>query len=165
MNEAINEQINAELFSSYLYYAMAAYFESVNLSGFASWMRVQAMEEITHADKFFNYIVDRGGRVDLKTIEQPQKEWDSPLAAFEAAYEHEQKVTKRINDLVDIALNSKDHTTNSFLQWFVTEQIEEEATASEIVDQLKLVGDARSGLFMLNKELGARTFTAPTSDE
>ncbi|RJP25720.1 MAG: ferritin [Candidatus Omnitrophota bacterium] len=165
MNNALNDQINAELFSSYLYLSMSAYFESVNLSGFAGWMRAQAQEELLHVSKFFKYINDRNGRVVLKAIEEPQKDWASPLAAFEDAYAHEQKVTKLINDLVDLALSMKDHTTNSFLQWFVTEQIEEEATASQIVDQLKLIGDARSGLFMLNKELGARTFTAAADAE
>ncbi|HPA44778.1 MAG TPA: ferritin [bacterium] len=165
MQNAINDQINAEMFSAYLYLSMSAYFENTSLRGFANWMRVQAQEEMVHAMKFFDYVIERGGRAVLKAIEAPADEWASPVAAFEAAYEHEQKVTARINKLVDIAVELRDHATNAFLQWFVTEQVEEEASASEIVDKLKLIGEARGGLFMMDRELAARVFTPPAASE
>ncbi|MBD3268048.1 ferritin [bacterium] len=153
---AFNEQINAEMYSAYLYYAMAQYFEDISLGGFAAWMKSQAQEEMMHAVKFVEYVNERDGRVKLKAIEEPQYEWDSPLAAFEAVLEHEKKVTALINDLVALAMEEKDNASYSFLQWFVNEQVEEEATARDIIDDLKLVGDDKSGLFMLNRELGQR---------
>jgi ferritin len=161
MQEALNGQLNAELYSSYLYLSMAAYFQNINLGGFASWMRVQAQEELIHVMKFYDFINERGGRVVLKPVEGPPTEWESPLAAFEAAYEHEQKVSGLINDLVELALEERDHATNIFLQWFVTEQVEEEDSANEVVQKIKLMGDATGGLFMLDQELGQRTFTPP----
>ncbi len=161
IQKAFNEQINAELHSSYLYLAMAAYFASVNLQGFANWMRCQAQEELVHAMKLFTFINDRGGSVTLTTIEGPPASWESPLAAFEAAYKHEQKITGMINNLVDISLQEKDHAANNFLQWFVKEQVEEESSADGVVQQLKLTGDQGSGLFMLDRELGARVFLLP----
>jgi ferritin len=161
IEKAFNEQINAELYSSYLYLAMAAYFASVNLQGFANWMRCQAQEELMHAMKFFTFINDRAGRVALGTIDAPPASWESPLSAFEAAYNHEQRVTAMINNLVDIALEERDHAANNFLQWFVKEQVEEEASADGVVQQLKLSGDQGSGLFMLDRELGARVFALP----
>ncbi len=163
MLKALNGQLNAELYSSYLYLSMAAYFESVGLAGFSSWMQAQAQEELFHAMKFYHYVSERGGRVVLAAIEAPPSEWDSALAVFEATCEHEQKVTGLINDLVNLAIKEKDHATNSFFQWFVTEQVEEEATASEVVNQLKLMGDAPGGLFMLDRELGTRVFTMPST--
>jgi ferritin len=165
MEEAINNQINAELFSSYLYYAMAQYFESVSLSGFSTWMKLQAQEEMMHAVKFADYVNERDGRVLLQAIEAPQIEWDSPLAAFEAVYAHEQKVTALINDLVTVAMEEKDHAANAFLQWFVNEQVEEEATARGIIDDLKLVADNKSGLFMINRELAQRQPPASAPSE
>jgi len=165
MEEALNQQVNAELYSSYLYLSMSAYFESINLKGFANWMKVQAQEELLHAMKIYDFINERGGRVTLTSIDAPPTEWDSPLAAFEGVYEHECKVTGLINDLVNLALEEKDHASHIFLQWFVTEQVEEEASADEIVQRLKLMGDARGGLFMLDRELGQRAFTLPTSSE
>jgi ferritin len=161
MQEALNGQLNAELYSSYLYLSMAAYFLSLNLGGFANWMRVQAQEEDMHAMKFYNFINERGGRVLLKPIDGPQTEWDSPLAAFEAVLEHEQTVTGLINDLVELALVEHDHATNIFLQWFVTEQVEEEDSANDVIQQIKMVGEAEGGLFMLDRELAQRTFTPP----
>lgn len=163
MEDALNEQHNAELYSGYLYLAMSAWFQSINLSGFAAWMRVQAQEELVHAMKFYDYINERGGRVTLKTIDGPPSDWDSPLAAFEGAYAHEQKVTGMINDLVDLAREEHDHATEIFLQWFVSEQVEEEDSANEVVQKIKLMGDARGGLFMLDRELGQRTFTPPSA--
>ena len=163
MQEALNKQLNAELYSSYLYLSMSAYFQSVNLSGFANWMRVQAQEELAHALKFYDYVNERGGRVVLPAVDEPPSEWDSPLAVFEHVYEHEQKVTGLINKLVDLAVKARDHATNNFLQWFVSEQVEEEASADEVVQKLKLVGDDPSGLFMIDRELGQRVFVAPAA--
>jgi ferritin len=156
MQEALNKQINAELYSSYLYLSMSAYFQSVNLAGFAHWMRVQAREELSHAMKFYDHVIERGGTVTLQPVEAPPPRWDSPLAAFEEAYQHEQKVTGLINQLVDNAVQAKDHATNNFLQWFVSEQVEEEASADAIVQKLRLVGNAPGGLFVLDHELGGR---------
>lgn len=163
MEKAINSQINAEIYSSYLYLSMSAYFESISLSGFASWMRSQAQEEMVHAMKFYDYVNERGGRVILSPIEAPPSEWESPVAVFDATYRHEQKVTGLINDLVDLAIEEKDHATNNLLQWFVSEQVEEEASASAVLNKAKLTGDAPGGLFMLDRELGARLFTIPAT--
>lgn len=156
VEEAINNQINAEMFSSYLYKAMSAYFADLNLTGMAAWMDVQAQEEMTHALKFYDYIIERGGRVKLMAIEEPAFEWGSPIEAFKAAYEHEQYITGRINDLTDLAIQEKDHATMIMLQWFVTEQVEEEASVSEIVGKMEMIADSKHGIYMLDKELGGR---------
>jgi ferritin len=161
MQDAINDQVNAELFSAYLYYAMAYYFEDMNLAGFAKWMRVQALEEVTHAQKLAAFVAERGGRAEMKAIEAPDNEWDSPLAAFEAAYKHECYISDRINKLVDLARELSDHATDNMLQWFVEEQVEEEASADEIVQKLKLVEGSGQGLFMIDQEMGQRAFTLP----
>ena len=163
MQEALNKQLNAELYSAYLYLSMSAYFQSVNLSGFANWMRVQAQEELMHGMKFYDYVNERAGRVVLHAVDEPPSEWDSPLAVFEHVYQHEQKVTGLINKLVDLAVEARDHATNNFLQWFVSEQVEEEASADEVVHKLKLVGHDASGLFMIDRELGQRVFVAPAT--
>jgi ferritin len=163
IREALNQQLNAELFSSYLYLSMAAYFESINLKGFANWMRVQTQEELVHAMKFYDFIIERGGKAVLAPIEGPPTEWESPLAVFEHAYEHEQKVTGLINNLVDLSIAEQDHATNNFLQWFVAEQVEEEASADEVVQKIKLMGDASGGLFMIDQELAQRVFTPPAA--
>jgi ferritin len=164
MEEALNEQVNAELYSAYLYLSIESYFKSLNLNGFANWMRVQTQEEVMHAMKIYDFVNERGGRVILKAIEGPPTEWDSPLAVFEAVYVHEQKVTGLINDLVDLAIKEKDHATNSFLQWFVNEQVEEESSADEVVQQLKMMENAPGGMFMLDRELGQRVFTPPATE-
>ena len=164
MEKALNGQVNAELYSSYLYLSMESWFKSKNLNGFANWMRVQAQEEMSHAMKFYDFIDERGGRIVLKAIDGPPTEWDSPLAVFEAVYEHEQKVTGLINDLVDLSIKEKDHATNGFLQWFVSEQVEEEASADAAVQQLKMVESAPGGMFMLDRELGRRVFTPPAAE-
>lgn len=156
MLAAMNAQINAELHSAYIYLSMSAYFEDANLPGFANWMRVQAGEEVEHAMKFFDFINERRGRVLLEPIKAVPTEWASPLAAFEEAFKHEQKVTGLIHKLVGLANTEKDYPSQSFLQWFVDEQVEEEASADAIVQRLKLVGDAGQGLFMLDRECGAR---------
>ncbi|MHC4351705.1 MAG: ferritin [Planctomycetota bacterium] len=164
MEDALNEQVNAELFSAYLYLSMESFFKSKNLNGFANWMRVQTQEEMSHAMKIYGFIDERGGRISLKAIDGPQTEWDSPLAVFEAVYEHEQKVTGLINDLVDLAIKEKDHATNSFLQWFVSEQVEEEASADQAVQQLKMIENAPGGIFLFDRELGQRVFSPPAAE-
>ncbi|MCL2789382.1 MAG: ferritin [Desulfobulbus sp.] len=159
MLKALNGQINAEMYSSYLYLAMEAYFQSISLKGFATWMRVQAQEELMHAMKFYDFTNERGGKVTLEAIAKPETAWTSPLAVFEAVLKHERHVTSLINDLIDLAISEKDHATNNFLQWFISEQVEEEASAGEIVEKLKLIKDNPSGLFMVDAELNKRVFT------
>ena len=160
MQTALNGQLNAELYSSYLYLSMNAYFKSLNLDGFANWMYYQAQEELEHSMKFYDFIIQRGGKVVLAQIEAPPTEWDSPLAVFEATLAHEQKVTGLINDLVEVALEERDHATNIFLQWFVSEQVEEEESVGGVLEQLKLMGDAQGGLFMIDRELAKRSPSA-----
>ena len=157
MEEALNEQINAELWSAYMYLSMSAYFESENLGGFANWMRVQADEEVEHAMRFYNYVNEVGGRVELKPIDEVPTAWDSPLDAFQETLKHEKKVTSLINDLVDLADEENDHATYSMLQWFVDEQVEEEDSAGEIVEKLEFVGDSANGLLSLDRHLGERS--------
>ncbi len=156
IQEALDDHLNQELFSAYLYMSMAAYFEAQNLSGMGQWMKVQTQEELMHGAKFFDFVHDRGGHVTLQAIAAPKTEWTSPLNAFEEAYAHECEISARINGLVDLAIAESDHALNSFLQWFVNEQVEEEATVEAIVDKLKLVGDNGVALFMVDGELGSR---------
>lgn len=156
IQDALNKQMNAEFYSEYLYLSMAAYFESKALHGFAHWMLCQTQEEHMHGMKFFDYIHDRGGRASVSSMEGPPTDWVSPLAVLEHTYEHEKKVTGMINDLVDLSIAEKDHATNSFLHWFVTEQVEEEASASAIVENLRLVEGSKGGLLMIDKELATR---------
>lgn len=156
MQAALNDQINEELGSFYIYLSMAAYFEAENLPGFAHWMRMQADEEMMHAMKIYDYIVGRQGRVLLKAIAGPETEWASPLAAFEGALAHEQHITGCIHRLVALARQEGDYGTDTFLQWFVTEQVEEEDNVSRAVEDIRRVADFPSGLFMLDRELGAR---------
>ena len=157
MQDALNGQLNAELYSSYLYLSMNAYFKSINLDGFANWMYFQAQEELIHSLKFYDFINQRGGKVNLLQVEAPPTEWNSPLAVFEATLEHEQKVTGLINELVELALSEHDHATNIFLQWFVSEQVEEEESVTGVLEQLKLMGEAKGGLFMIDRELAKRS--------
>jgi len=163
MQNALNEQVNAEFYSAYLYLAMEAYFESISLPGFANWMRCQCQEEALHAMKFYDYINERNSRVKLSQIAPPELEWSSPLDAFEAAYKHEQKVTGLINDLVDLAIREGDHATNNFLQWFVAEQVEEEAAANAVVEKIKLAGTSEGALFQIDREMQQRVFTPPSA--
>ncbi len=163
MQAALCGQLNAELYSSYLYLSMSAYFQSTGLPGFANWMRVQAQEEMVHVMKFYDYVNERDGRVTLELVEKPPSEWDSALAVFEHTYKHEQNVTGLINKLVDLAIEEKDHAANNFLQWFIAEQVEEEASAKEVLQKLKIMGDAPGGLFMLDSELATRVFTVPAT--
>jgi ferritin len=160
IQDALQTQVGYELSSAHLYLSMSAYFQSVNLKGMADWMKMQAEEERTHGMMIFDHILARGGEVKLGGIDAPQTDWESPLAAFEAAHAHEQMITGRINDLVDLAIAESDHASNAFLQWFVTEQVEEEDSVMEIVEQLRLVGDDRGALFMLDRELGQRPAAA-----
>jgi len=156
VEKALNDQINEELFSAYLYLSMSAWFESQNLRGFGRWMQVQAKEEVGHAMKLYGFIHERGGTVELKEIKGPSKKFQSPLAAFEAAYKHEQHISGCIDKLTNLAIQEGDHATQIFLQWFVNEQVEEEASADEVVQKLKLAGTHTGALFMLDRELGAR---------
>jgi len=164
MEKSFNEQINEELYSAYLYLSMVAYFESTNLPGFANWMRVQTQEEIVHAMKFYDYINQRNGRVVLTALADPQIEWKSPMDAFEAAYKHEVHITAKINELVNLAIEEKDHAANMFLQWFVNEQVEEEKNPLDIIQKLKLIKNSSEGLYMLDKELATRVFTPPVAN-
>ncbi|MCF7861468.1 ferritin [Candidatus Woesearchaeota archaeon] len=165
MLKALNKQINAEMWSSYIYMSMAAYFDSTGLKGFANWMKVQAKEELMHAEKFYNHVNEMGGIVNFSAIEAPSNDWSSPLEVFEETYKHEQLVTKMIHNLVDISIEEKDHSTNSMLRWFVDEQVEEESSADEIVQKLKLIKENPSGLFMMDQELATRTFVPPVKEK
>jgi ferritin len=156
MEEALNRQVNRELYSSYLYLGMSAYFESVNLKGFAGWMMVQSGEERNHAMKLYDYILARQGKVVLDAIEAPKAKWASAGKIFDEVYAHEQKVTGMINNLVDLAIKEKDHATFEMLQWFVKEQVEEEANAALIVDRIKTIGDIPGHLLCLDHELSKR---------
>jgi ferritin len=156
MQDAVNEQINKELFSSYLYLSMAAYFEARNLSGFGHWMRVQADEEREHGMKFYDFILERGGNVTLKAIEAPKTEWSSSLQVAEEVAAHEAKVTASIYALYELAQKEKDYPAQVMLQWFITEQVEEEKNAAEIVADLKLIEDRGTAVLMLDKQLGKR---------
>jgi ferritin len=156
MAKALNDQVTAEFYSSYFYLSMHTYFESKNLTGFAHWMRLQAQEELMHGMKLYDYINERGGHVFLQTIDQPPATWNSALHVFEKVFEHEQKVTGMINNLVDIAIDERDHATNTFLQWFVTEQVEEESHVGGVVNKLRMIQDDPAGLFVLDQELSKR---------
>lgn len=156
MQDALNDQINAEIDSAYLYLAMSAWSEANNLKGFAKWFQVQWQEELQHAMKFFAYVTDRRGTVQLKAVPAPTASWPAALAVFEATLAHEQLVTARINKLVDLAQSEGDHATRNFLQWFVSEQVEEEAAADEIVQQLKMIGPSTGSLFYIDRHLGKR---------
>jgi ferritin len=158
IEKALNEQTNSEFYSAYLYLSMETYFESVGLTGCAKWMRAQTIEEIAHAMKIHDFVVECGGRVILKKISEPPMEWRSALEVFEAAYAHEQSVTKRINELVDLAIKERDHATGNMLNWFVDEQVEEESTVKDIVRKFEMVGKTPGGQFLIDQELGKRTF-------
>lgn len=161
IEKALNDQVNAELYSSYLYLSMASYFKKMNLNGFARWMEVQALEELTHAMKFYNFINERGEQTILQPIQGPPGSWNSPLSAFQDAYHHELKVSGLINNLVNLAIEDKDHATNNFLQWFVAEQVEEEASADAVVQKLKLIEGSPGNIFLLDQEMAQRMFNIP----
>ena len=157
MQDELNQQINKELFSSYLYIAMSAHFESVNLSGFASWMKVQSQEEYEHGMKLYHYVLERGGRVVLEAIAKPASEYKAPLDVMKKVLEHEKKVTAMIEALYELALKEKDYPTQVMLQWFLTEQVEEEKNATDIIELLKSIGDSPAGMAMVDAKLGARS--------
>mgnify|MGYP006296583589 CR=1 FL=1 len=156
VQKAMNDQIQHEIESAYIYLSMAAYFDDMNLPGFGQWMKIQFEEEMAHAFRFYNYIFERGGRVKLQAIDQPPIDFDSPLAAFEAALEHEQKITGDINRLYALAIDEKDYPSQTFLQWFIDEQVEEEEHVGGVVENLKMVGDNSHAILMLDRELGQR---------
>jgi ferritin len=158
MRDAINNQVNRELYSAYLYLSMSAYFGSVNLKGFAHWMRMQVKEELVHAMKLYDYLVQRGGRAVMLPIGEPPSEWISPLEAFEHASRHEQNVTGLISDLVKVAVSERDDDANNFLQWFVKEQVEEEESAGKVVQKIRSAG---SDLSALDRKLAKRVFHPP----
>ncbi len=162
MEEALNDQMNWEIFSAHIYLSMSSYFAQEGLGGFSKWMYAQYQEEMFHAMKFFDYINEAGGHAKLGTIDAPPHSWGSALEAFEESLAHEKGVTARINDLADLAVEEKNHAVGIFLQWFIAEQVEEEDSVGDIVGKLKLVGDG-GGLFMLDRDLGQRVFTAPTA--
>jgi len=163
IEDLLNKHLNYELYSSYLYLAMAAYFDGLDLKGFSNWMRIQVQEEMSHVVKFYDYILERDGKVRLSSIEGPPTEWDSPVAAFTETLAHEQSVTERINSIVKSAIEENDFATHTFLQWFITEQVEEEATARDVLQKVKMIGDSGDGLFLIDRELGQRVFNAPAA--
>ncbi len=165
IEKAINKQINAEFASAYLYLSMSSWFSNRSLDGMANWMMIQFQEEQSHALKFYRYVIERGGTVVLDAIETPEKEWNNPLHVFEETLKHEQLVTSLINNLVDLAKEERDHATESMLRWFVDEQVEEEANADAIVNQLKLIGDKGHGIFMIDREMKSRIFVDETQEE
>jgi len=156
IEKALNDQLHEEMFSFYLYLSMSAYLQSLNLTGMASWMAKQAKEELGHAMKFFEFIHERSGRVTLESLAKPDSEWASPQAAFEAALAHERHITSCIHKLVDLAQGERDHATANFLQWFVKEQVEEEATAEGIVNRFKMAAGHPAAMMFMDRELGAR---------
>lgn len=158
--DKLNEQVALEGYSAYLYYAMVGYFESINLKGFSNWMLIQAQEEVTHMHRIFTYINDRGASVKLQAQAQPPASWGSPLECIAETLEHEQMISEKINECVTLALQENDHSTNAMLQWFVNEQVEEEASADDLLQKLTMVGDNASGLFLLDAELAKRTFVS-----
>lgn len=165
MEKALNEQINAEFYSAFLYLSMSSFFETLNLKGFSNWTYVQYQEETTHALKLYNYVIERGGRVILKAIDKPESEWKNPLDVMAAVHEHELKVTGLINNLVNISIEEKDHASNNFLQWFVAEQVEEEASVDEIVSELKFIENDKQAIMMLDRELRQRVFVDSTQNQ
>ena len=157
LQDAINRQINSELYSAHLYLSMAAYFETISLTGFASWMKIQHQEETDHALRLFDYVNDRHGRVVLHAVDQPPIEFESPLSVMQQSLEHEREVTKMINSLYELAIAEKDYPSHVLLEWFVEEQVEEEKTLTDIVDHLNIIGDDGTGLLIMNERLGSRT--------
>jgi ferritin len=157
VEDALNAQMNREFYSSYLYLSMSAHFESNSLKGIAHWLRIQAKEELVHAMKFYDFMGQRGVRPALRQIDAPTSKWKTHTAVFEDAYKHEQKVTKYISELVDLARTEVDHATEVFLQWFVNEQVEEEMSVSEVENKMKLAGESSGAILVIDSELGKRS--------
>ena len=164
LQDAMNEQMKNEFYSAYLYLSMSAYCEDQDLEGFSNWFREQAREEQFHAMKFFHFINEKGGRVELRSIEKPQKEFESIEDVFEVSLNHEKKVTSMINNLMDMAKEEGDHSSINFLNWFVDEQVEEEDQFESVLAKIRRIGESGQGLLMLDKELGQRQFTETTGD-
>lgn len=162
VNKVLNEQLNKEFYSAYLYLAMSAYFSDLGLNGFASWMKVQFQEEQAHAMLVYDFLISRNERVVLEPITKPQAEWKNPLDAFEKALGHEEFITNSINNIISVAEEHKDRATTSYFMWFVDEQVQEEASAQDIISKLKLIGEDKSALYLLDKELSTRVFTPPS---
>ena len=161
MQDALNEQVNKEFFSAYMYLAMSAYCSTIGLPGFANWMRMQYEEEIMHVTKMYDYIMGQGGVIELKAIEQPDQVYGTPLEIFEKTLEHEQLVTNLIHRLMDLAVEERDYATQTFLQWYVTEQVEEESNVNDILSPLRMVGDDKGGLMMIDQQLAGRMAPTP----
>jgi ferritin len=161
LQDAINDQINKELYSEYFYLSMASYFSSIGLDGFENFFLVQVEEERFHSMKMYKFLNEKGGRVILKAIQEPEAEFKSPMEVFKLAFEHERYISKCINDLMDIAIEVKDHSAKSFLNWFVDEQVEEEASMDSLLSKLAMINGDGMGMLMLDKELAIRTFTPP----
>ncbi|WP_372796156.1 ferritin [Pontiella sp.] len=161
MQAELNEQVNKEFYSAYMYLAMSAYCNTIGLPGFAHWMRMQYEEESMHVTKMYDYILGQGGEIHLKTIEEPAKEYGTPLQVFEKTLEHERYVTSLIHKLMDLAVQEKDYATQTFLQWYVTEQVEEESNVNDILAPLRMVGEDKGGLMMIDQQLGGRAAPAP----
>ena len=162
MQSELNEQVNKEFYSAYLYLAMGAYCTKIGLPGFAHWMRLQYEEENMHVTKMYDYILDQGGDIHLKQIEEPAQEFGTPLEIFEKTLEHEQFITRSINDLMGLAIEERDYATQTFLQWYVSEQVEEEANVHDVLNPLRMVGNDKGGLMMIDQNLGGRAAAAPS---
>lgn len=161
--DTLNEQINAETYSAYMYLSMSAYFENLGLSGFAHWMKIQYQEESAHMLKFFNYVTERGGKVALKAIDQVPVDFDGVVDVFEKTLTHEIYVTSLINNLIEVSIKAKDHAAQSFLKWFIDEQVEEESNVEKILATLKLINGQGNGIFMMDRELSQRVFVDPNA--
>lgn len=160
MQEALNEQVNKEFYSAYMYLAMSAYCDTLGLPGFSNWMRMQFEEESLHVTKMFDYILAQGGQIHLKTIEEPAKEYGTPLEVFETTLEHERYVTRLIHQLMDLAVEERDYATQTFLQWYITEQVEEESNVNDVIAPLRMVGEDKGGLMMIDQQLALRAAPA-----
>ena len=165
MQSELNEQVNKEFYSAYLYLAMSAFCTQIGLPGFAHWMRLQYEEENMHVTKMYDYILDQGGEIHLKQIEEPAKEFGTPLEIFEQTLEHEQFITRSINNLMGLAVEERDYATQTFLQWYVSEQVEEEANVNDILNPLRMVGNDKGGLMMIDQNLSNRAAPAPSAVE
>lgn len=164
MQDALNEQVNKEFFSAYMYLGMSAYCNGLGLPGFSHWMRMQYEEESLHVTKMYDYILDQGGTIHLKTIEEPPKEYGTPIEIFETTLEHEQFVTKSIHELMDLAVEERDYASQGFLQWYVGEQVEEEANVNDILAPLRMVGEDKGGLMMIDQQLSQRLAPTPLTN-
>jgi len=165
MSEALNRQLNFEIYSSYVYVAMSSWLKGKNLNGFAHWMEIQVKEELDHTMRFYAFLHDAGSKVEFEAVPKPKNEWDDVIEVFSDTLKHESLVTKKINKLIDLALEEKDHATNARLQWFITEQVEEESNVLSILRQVRLIGDSVNALLMLDRELAQRIYSAPSDLE